>query len=191
MKITNSTDWNTKELRQLILATTKKEGQTKTKTVRVIYKKHSSNYEGYRDHIGGWAGVFGSNVLMTVPRLVEARRVVGLDGSSHQTIEAVEFPVKTFVQVLVHEFAHNRGLQHSDMRPSKDYDASWAKGFKVTQEIKSAKPKEKRNIILERYTLTVKRLKKKEQKLKRLQNTIKKLIKLKKYYEDKSVGGIN
>lgn len=96
MKIINKTDWNTKQLRKILVYGLKREGMLgKNLTVEVVHSKCSDKL-----FVGGYA-YFGKG-----------------DYSSHSFIclKMPDFPTaQNILSTFKHELAHTRGIRHKDM----------------------------------------------------------------------------
>lgn len=113
------------------------------------------------------------------------------DGRTVLHKEPVEFDSVNFAHTVMHELAHNRGIDHKDMHEDlkcRDKEGmfkvtGWAKGFEV-------RPQEdipKKNAVDARKERAIKNVKLYQSKLKRTQNLLKKWEKKVRYYQKKEV----
>lgn len=179
MKLVNTTAWDSRDLRKLVLENIKRAG-LKAKGY-VVEVKSAKTRECYPIRYTGLGSYFRKWIMIGIPKWKEA---VGEDGHYHKLENDVVDAVR-FSQVCQHELDHNRGLHHKDMPPSTTIDCSWAEAFPVGK--KQEKVAEKPDLKVVRYTQTLSRIKEKQSKIKRLQNALKKLEVRRKYYEKQGV----
>lgn len=173
MKINNSTHWNTRQLKRLILAVAKEEMDAEYLKSYLVTAK----YRHFHDRGALGRATYG------IPRNPGRRMTLYLPKPGR------EFDPVLWAHVVAHEFAHSRGIRHSQMRGSKRYSYvsgwrehyAWAKDYVVA-------PKAPRVVQIiskqeERYQRVIANLKRWQTKLKRAQNAIKKLTRQQKYYE--------
>jgi len=170
MKLTNRTDWNTRDLQKLINECIRREGVENKRRVEIEYNR--GEYEAYR----GRAWVNCNWVKMIVPKPVTRQYNDG-EWKEKETI----FDTVKFAKVFIHELGHNRGLHHDEMISWTEIDGEWAKDFEVNP--KEEKPKPERDLVKEKYQRTLEHIKQKERLLKRNQNLLKKWQGKQRYYE--------
>lgn len=122
----NHTEWQTKDLRKLIIANLKESGlinQFKSRTVILSNQtKRRFNFQGSNAMLGmGW-------IQMCIPKQFFVK-AVGIDGTLQS--REVEFDSVGFSKVFQHELQHNQGLRHKDMLDWQKFDCSWANQFQV------------------------------------------------------------
>jgi len=170
LKVINKTDWNTRDLRKLILAAMKEvidKDDWRYKKMEVTIEKSKNRLHGY--------AYLNSNCM----RL--------------KLSEGFE-PIK-LAWLIVHEFFHILGHHHKDMRGHffqvhqtietlmSDPCMKWAWPLLNIRK-KEVKVKPKKDLQLDRYLKLKSRLEDKQKKMKRLSNQIKKLMPKVKRYEN-------
>lgn len=118
MKIENRTKWNTSDLRKLVRTVVKEIGPDEYSSPKSLEIKHSNNPYRHEDSVTGCAWRFSREIIIRVPN----------------TDRAKEFPVMIFCQVLIHELQHLMGLNHREMGSYKEFDVSFASGYRVRPE---------------------------------------------------------
>lgn len=170
MKIQNTTQWNTTDLRRLILAGMKQFLQSddwRYKQMLVIIRKKRLG------SIGGRAFLSGSLMKLYLPN---------------------EFEPIRLAWVIGHELNHIVGLKHTEMKGSFFANHQSSEELLASDLMQWALPylnigkrevviKEKKDIQITRYEKTKKVLKDKITKLKRLQKQIQKYSNRVRYYE--------
>ena len=179
MKLKNTSLWDSRALRKLVLANIKRAGlDPRGYIVEVRSAKCAKRYPRYT----GLGAILRKWAMVGVPKW---KLVSGVDGYTH-LIENNSFDPVTFSQVLQHELDHNRGLQHKDMPPSEEIDCEWASGFQV--EKTPVKLHSLVDLKAIRYAQTLSKIKEKEKIIKRNEKLLKKYYRKKKYYEKQGVG---
>jgi len=169
MKIQNTTKWNTKDLRRLILVGMKQFLQTddwKYKLMHVWVKKRGKL-------LGGRSCVGGAIITLYLPD---------------------EFEPIQLAWLIAHELEHTIGLNHKDIKGN--FFANWKSSEELLNSdiMKWALPylnigkkevvvKEKKDLQIVRYERAQKVLEEKLKKFKRLQTQIKKWTTKVRYYE--------
>jgi len=180
MKLINQTDWDSKDLRKLVLENIKRAGLTaENYVVRIINARTGATH---RIRYTGMARLNRKWFMIGIPKWKEA---LGDDGRYHRLVNDEFDPVR-FSQVTQHELDHNRGLMHADMPYSSELDCDWASGFEVRKAVK--KPVKVKDLKAVRYAQTLEMIKKKQTIIKRNENLLKKYLRKKKYYEKQGVG---
>lgn len=165
MKISNSTHWRTDQIKALIYRVAQDEldgGQSKGLYVEVVYRKPNWNRCGLGTIRALWMRLY-------------------LDRDNLDPVQ--------LAHTIAHEFAHNRGMHHKDMKGSLRYDYvdgwreyyGWAAAMPV--EKKALKVKAKPDVQLTRYQRVIEAEKRWAAKLKRAQTALKKLASKRRYYE--------
>jgi hypothetical protein len=138
VRIQNTTQWRTDDLRRIFKAALKAEGLTEREAGRYI-KVQARKY-GVR----GWATLNGDWISMLVRN--------PLPGEECMPSALLD----TFAQVFVHEAGHNAGLEHREMMDSDDITVPWIVGMEV--RLQAAKVKPKRDLQAERRAKAEKKL---------------------------------
>ena len=123
LRISNETRWSTRDIRKLVVAGLKAEGQWgpgECYMVRIRYSRRSGG-------VGGW-GFYNRNSLMVAPPKLGDRPEL-----PHGT-------VMEMARVLIHEIGHNTGLTHKDMVPTRQIQVPWAEGLRVRAATVKPKP---------------------------------------------------
>lgn len=175
MKIINKTKLDTRQLKRIVcraITESVRGGEprrTKQLTIVIIYsKKWFSGYAYYN----------GFDMTLRIPRQ---------DGFEINDS-------KEFAQLVMHEYDHIIGYRHKQMGGRhighNGYNVDW-----VTDDynvaLKERKVKVKPDIKEVRYQRVVKTLKRKQTQIKRLETSIKKLLRKQRYYENKKGIEIN
>lgn len=187
MRLTNKTKWDSEDLRKLVLETIKRAGYETNKRITVETGKGWGGGLRY----SGRAGIHSNFVKMSVPKITykdmardeKGGFIVGSNGHYVKVEKPIHFDTVQFAKVLIHELGHNAGLQHEDMINYNKLNCEWAKELTVNPQ--QPKPKLKIDLAKVRYEKVLKKIKEKESKLKRLQTSLKKLYKQRKYYQTK------
>ncbi len=170
MRLVNRTKWNTSDLEKLCLRTIKELGIDNNRTI--VIKQHTRKSTLC---FSGKAYVRYNRVVVHVPR-IKVKILEPFDFSDENC--------QLFVNLLAHEFDHNKGLYHKDML-DMDYtkdDYEWAKNYKVrVAKTKQKKPEGYFQSKLHNRTLA--QIKKWQTKKKRAEDYLKKLRRKKSQYE--------
>ena len=175
MKISNKTEWDTRDLRTYFLRGLKAKGADPRKyRIYVHYskaggrapaKRRGGKIEGWVDENGismhGWARLNLPIITMFTPR--------------------GEFDLDYFGRVFEHEIDHTLGLHHKDMIDIRKMNPLWVKGLSIQK--KKTKEKQVKNVVVERANHAEKMMKKWERNIKRAETHFKKWKKKVKYYE--------
>lgn len=169
IEIDNKTWFNSSDIRQIVKAALKAEGiDRRTYLVQVRYSRRSGE-------IGGLGWYHLNRIKMTVPKYQWTENLLW---------QFTPDRVKTFAQVMVHEFGHNLGLRHKEMCGVSDIDVSWCEGMQIrisdppkkeTSEERSAKREAKARVKVQEL----------EREIKRKQNLLKKWKTKVRYYDKK------
>jgi len=181
MKIINKTNWNTNDLKKIIIKALNEDDKVEGKFTRrnklEITIKHSKGYPSWvvdsykrngkelapRQRYSGCAYLNGNRMRLCVPR------------------EA--FIVSQFVRLFTHEMSHIRGIRsHRLIGDVDSKDLEWTRNYSVGLEKTNVKPKV--DLQIKRYEHVLAALEIKKTQLKRLQNQIKKWTQKKNYYEN-------
>ncbi len=183
MHLENLTKWNTEDLRKLCLEAIKREGITENRAITIVHLRKRLGSE-----ITGWAFYHVNEVCIRVPKPEVKVSVIkrGSDGrATEYELEPYNFSGENcveFVQVLIHEFCHNKGILHKDLINYKDIKCDWAKEFSIRPtELEEKIPRV--DVQLKRYQQVLSWIKSWEIKKKRAETFLKKLMVKKRYYE--------
>lgn len=172
LKVLNETDWNSADLRRLIMFAMRSMGIRKDRHVTVTY-----GTRGRRQHqIGGFAALSGYTSTMLIPKAFMGRDLAPAE-------------VQQFAQVMVHEFQHNAGAMHKDMPKWWRLEVAWSAG----KVIRWKEPKQRQQkvaaspaaLIEKRAAHTRTMLKRAKTRVKRAETLLKKWEKRMRYYTRK------
>lgn len=123
LKVLNSTDYSTRDLRRLFLAGMRAIGAEQPKTLVVKYRRSNSSLAG-RAMIGvrphAWTA--GGVEQQWTPRIEGARVWLFLSRDGYH-------PVDEVARVILHELWHALGWRHREMPKDRTFDVSWAEGL--------------------------------------------------------------
>src|SRR3990167_4643549 len=120
LRLTNETDWNTGDLRRLILAVSARIMDDDRKLRLFV----TVRYRRRRNARQGEASIGGNSMTLFLPDRIREGR--GPDGKTRWggRIEAMD--ASELACVIGHELGHNLGLSHADMRgQARWYDAKY------------------------------------------------------------------
>lgn len=173
MKIENTTQWETEDLRKLfsqcIKRIKKAEGKGKIKGIKVVVKNRREHWISGR----GYIGIYSMTIMvgkLTDFTNIEKRKVLA--------------------QVFTHEYYHNLGYKYIDGRSYRnDFTRKWDYSWVADYPIRRAEPKQKvvKDIQMERYQEVVKKVATYISKVKRYQTLLRKYKVKQNYYEKKLV----
>lgn len=167
MKIQNKTAWLTRDLKRIFCETLRRNERIEGKLSQ--YQKQNLLVEVVpaRNHLNALAHYNGTWVKIRIRKDKVSKLALA--------------------QIFDHEVQHLRGYRHESMR---DWDLNnvgyeWATDDKKypLRKKEPVSPKPKDDLQLKRYQHTIRMVKDKEVKLKRLQTLLKKWKKRKRYYE--------
>lgn len=177
LKLINRTQWSSRDLRKLIMAVFRKEGEAHYRHT-VYCEPQKGKFSESWIFRGSRASIGGNYIIMVIPKtFYEWSR--GIDGT--RKCEEVPFMAERFAQVFSHELDHNKGLRHKEMFHSTEKNCEWARDYEVAKKEVKAKPR--MDIIQKRYENTLYHINDKTRKLKRLENQLKKWRQKKLHYE--------
>lgn len=185
MKVINSTEYQTKDLKKIFIECCKiKLDSWKYLKVEVTYSKSrwiTGNVPYYR----------GEKVEIFLPRNPIDKEFIETRWPDSRSYAYLNFK-RVLAWVFIHELYHTLGRDHREM--IGNYYNKWKSGYLSDPEKmswvddlplrkKEIKIKPKEDLQLKRYECTLAMLKDKKSKLKRLQNQIRKWNQKRKYYE--------
>jgi len=170
MQITNTTRWNTNDLRKLfgrcVQEVRKVEGRGENKGIEVSVKNAS-----YHRGISGRGNINWYSMSIIISKEIDLREEEWKD---------------RLALVFIHEYYHNLGYKSQDARHyANDWTQNISRDFVKDYQIrgKVVEPKPVRDIQMERYQKTLKYVKVYESKTKRVSGLLKKWRQKQRYYE--------
>lgn len=170
MKIVNSTDYRTADLKKLFLAACRevRTGSRIRKRLQVVVVKHN-RLKSKANYWGSWAKIVIHDWMLKEPQYLS----------------------RIIAWVACHEFLHSKGIHHRRMGARyaffyrgwdyKNEKMAWADNYPL--RLKETKPKEKPDLQMRRYEKTLGKVKEYTQKVKRYQNLLKKYQASQRRYE--------
>ena len=169
MQITNTTRWDTSDLRRLfsrcISEIRKVEGRGKNAGLKVKVMNSTRRKFTGRAYIGWHEMIIKIGVTVDLSD-IEMR--------------------EELARLFIHEFYHTLGYRNQDYRYyQNDWTKDWGVGFVGEYPVREVAPKAKpeRDIQMERYEHVLEKVKEYDSKIKRCQNLLKKWKQKQKYYE--------
>lgn len=160
MRITNTTKFDTVQLRKLMTAICKASGYDEPITCVFEYSRNVC-WHGLGSLCARWIKIF-------VPRSV------------------VRFTGADCADLIIHELRHNTGLRHKDMHDNTDdMNLEYVNAMVVGE--RAEKPHAIVDIKQKRYKRVIELIGLKERVMRRMKNQLKKLYKRKRYYENSGV----
>ena len=161
IRIRNNTHWATRDLRRFVAKVAKREGM---KTVRVTFVYNRQVY----DRCSGYAWYHTDRSVIRIPSERVDKRSLAL--------------------VLAHEFGHNQGLKHKDMRGDSRYQwvGNWRERYAWAEELalEKSQPKRKpRKTANDKLAHALKMVAAWKTKAKRTETMLKKWERKVRYYE--------
>ena len=184
MKVINKTEWQTRDLKRILVATLNRnsrvEGQLtswekKNLQVEIVY--------GRRNYYSGNAYYNGSYMRLRIPRT----KLKVTQRKPTVKVERITAPVakSTLVELFIHELEHIRGYHHKSMSKWRTRRYDWVEDDRLypMREKSPEKPKPKADVQLRRYANVLRKVVEKERALSRLQKLLKKWRQKQRYYE--------
>jgi len=176
MLITNTTKWDTNDLRKLfgrcINDVRKYEGEGRNRGIKISVKNDKVQKMSMRGN--AWVGYYGMMLKIGIDIDMGFNREMSIE---HR---------RELAHLFTHEYYHNLGYKGQDYRNYKadwtaKFDYDFVKDYKIGKEEIRIQPK--KDIQMERYQKTLKYVKEYDIKMRRIKNLFKKWKQKEKYYE--------